>query len=75
MRFSPTGISVVYFVLGTIFILLAIRSVNVVGWNLWTFFLIGFATFDYFLAFKYYQVRKIMKQMQNGQYDKENKDK
>ncbi|KGA97791.1 hypothetical protein AJ85_20410 [Alkalihalobacillus alcalophilus ATCC 27647 = CGMCC 1.3604] len=73
MRFSPLTISIIYFSMGTLFIMLAIRSVNMSGWDVWTILLMGFAAFDYFLAIRYFQLRKIIKKMQQSNNENDNK--
>ena len=63
MKFSPLKISIFYFIFGSFLVYIAIRSVTQVGWNWLTFVIIGFATFDYYLAIRYFQIQRMFKQM------------
>ncbi|GAE32488.1 YdiK family protein [Halalkalibacter hemicellulosilyticus] len=74
MRASPMTMAVVYFMIGVLLVFFAIQYVNTAGWNFWSYLIIGFATIDFMIAFRFFRLRKVIKQIQDqNKKDKDNK--
>ncbi|MBU8908558.1 YdiK family protein [Desertibacillus haloalkaliphilus] len=60
MRTSPTFMGVIYFLIGIMFMYLAIQNVSTAGWNFWTFLFIGVATIDIVIGIRFFRLKKQM---------------
>ncbi|MDQ0208531.1 DUF4305 domain-containing protein [Alkalicoccobacillus murimartini] len=62
---SPVAMSMFYLILGAILVYLAQEQVGERGWNFFSFFIIAFAAFDFFVGIRFLVLRKAIKNMQD----------
>lgn len=65
MRASPITMAIVYFSIGVLLVFFAIQNVSLAGWNFWSYLIISFAAIDFMIAYRFYRLRKVIKQIQN----------
>ncbi|MBP2259042.1 YdiK family protein [Virgibacillus alimentarius] len=61
MRISPRGIAIVYFLMGALFIYIAINSVTDTVWNTLTIIFTIVATLDFIVGFRYWRMHLYLK--------------
>ncbi|MCL7748835.1 YdiK family protein [Halalkalibacter alkaliphilus] len=64
MRASPITMALLYFSIGVLLIFFAIQNVNTAGWNFWSYLIVSFAAIDFMIAYRFYRLRKVIKQLQ-----------
>ncbi|ADC49924.1 MULTISPECIES: YdiK family protein [Alkalihalophilus] len=67
MRISPTTMAFMYFFLGVLVVFIAIQKVNQTGWDFWAYLIIGFAAFDFMIAYRFFRIRRVIKQIEKQQ--------
>ncbi|KMJ56110.1 YdiK family protein [Alkalihalophilus sp. As8PL] len=71
MRVSPTAMALMYFTLGVLVVYIAILKVEQTGWDFWAYLIIGFAAFDFLIAYRFFRIRRVIKQIQKQQKKKD----
>ncbi|TSB44924.1 DUF4305 domain-containing protein [Alkalicoccobacillus porphyridii] len=62
---SPVAMAVFYLFLGIVLVYLATMQVGANGWTFFSFFIIAFAAFDFYVGIRFLRMRKMIKQMQD----------
>jgi len=65
MRASPITMALLYFSIGVLLVFFAIQNVSTSGWNFWSYLIVSFAAIDFMIAYRFYRLRRVIKQLQN----------
>jgi len=65
MRASPITMALLYFSIGVLLIFFAIQNVSTAGWNFWSYLILSFSATDFMIAYRFYRLRRVIKQLQN----------
>lgn len=65
MKISPKSFGYFYFIIGTIFVIIAIQLNNEIGWSLLTYLAIAIAAMDYMISIQHFIKSREWKEKNN----------